>query len=312
MILNELFFKNGLIVPLDTNLTEILDKGCNSYLEQKNYGFAKFEELVKCYMNGKCSKSLIDYLCSYNEDYADKIRSLPKCVNTCLNFYCLYCSISDNNDKHVQAIYSQALMNFMVLALGNWSNLHFQNEIVELYGHLENNIREHIIAYDSNYPYDFVKKIFQDDNLLNEFIDINKLNDIKSLAALAWRVEVENYLKNLKETDPFLRVAYFLSFYFSRAPFMVPISDIVNYIEKIIPERSVTKKMSDIMQLIINNDVSYKMKISCQSSIILRRMLDDNIEEGEWINKRIGPRNFLIYLYYELLLEYKVRNDGTE
>ena len=49
-----------------------------------------------------------------------------------------------------------------------------------------------------------------------------------------------------------------------------------------------------------------------KSSIILKMINESYIYEGVFVDEKLSPAEFFVYLYYEVLLELKLKENGGE
>lgn len=305
-VLNNILMQCGLIVPLEETETDTLAKACSEYISNESFSFEDFEELADCYVMNRECKELNDFVAEYISNNGLGNYNFPKRIKCALVFYCIYLAIEEcDNDKDI-ALRSLSLQNVMIQVHGNWGNLNYQNILYKLYFKYDQYAGGEVIG-EKKYPRDFVQSMFTGSFRQGETISDDISDNIQSLALMAWDEEMSQFIKGIKETNDFLKIQLILEHYFINKPQILQRENFVELMQCIFPRGGNGQKQNieKILKNLAETDVCLVDDIRSGSSLILHEIVNarDN-EYGDYLkNFELSPKEFLVYLYHELLLE---------
>lgn len=306
-ILNNILMQSGLIIPLGEVEVEMLSKACSNFVNEESFSFPVFEDLVYCYLNKQGCKKLkasIENFMLMNEGIQ---KTYPLCVSHALVFYCIYISIEECGSHKTQAIRSLSLQNAMLQIHGKWDTLKFSDLLCSLYFKSTEYLGNLHIG-EKMYPRDFARSMFKDECRVNEDIDEEMARYIQSLVLLSWDAQMQRFIDELDEKNPFMRVVYVLEHYFLNKPQLPNKDDFKKILHMtFIGKDGKKQKIGTILSMIADREVVLVDDIKSSSSQILKET--DRIvshDDGPQIllyDFRLSPKEFFVYLYHELLLE---------
>ena len=305
-VLNNILMQCGLIVPLEETETDTLAKACSEYISNESFSFEDFEELADCYVMNRECKELNDFVAEYISNNGLGNYNFPKRIKCALVFYCIYLAIEEcDNDKDI-ALRSLSLQNVMIQVHGNWGKLNYQNILYRLYFKYDQYAEEEVIG-EKKYPRDFVQSMFTGSFRQGETISDDISDNIQSLALMAWNEEMSQFIKGIKETNDFLKIQLILEHYFINKPQIPQRENFVELMQSIFPRggNGQKQKIEKILKNLAETDVCLVDDIKSGSSLILHEIVNarDN-EYGDYLKDfELSPKEFLVYLYHELLLE---------
>lgn len=312
-ILPKILDKTDLIVPLDDNIIQNLDGYSLDFVLGEKFILNTFNSIVYSYLNNTCEESFRKYIQRRLHDDGIEIR-IPNCVFNALNFYVIYLSIKDKDDIEEELIqeYVLSLKNSLLKKINHFNTLSFQNYLVTLFGEynfsLEKDSPNSIV-----YPSNFVKKVCSQDFTVDLMTE-ESLDELKSAAYMAWQKNVGDFICNCKEENSFKKSALILDNYFATLPNIDMAVCPTTLLKRISFKSNHKREMKDILSELKDIDgLAQKEVINSTSSIILINIpeLTENIEDSTWLNEKITPREFFVYLFFELLLEYKLAQDDN-
>lgn len=307
--------KGTLIVPYDDSVIEELVEVCNSYIMEEDFSIEDFENLVQALLSNKQTGSLCKTLeVNYKDKTGNEIK-LPKCTWIPLTAFMLFISIKNSElDNELKAIYSAIVMNYMVLQKGKFSNVPFKKYIIQLYGYFDRHIEEKNEIQESD-----------DNGLLNrilgdvDFVENEGIgnDDLQSIANNAAKYRMTQLMKSDELTNIdnlFNRTYNGLVIFFEKLPWLYLDFTIQDIVQVLLPQKNnSTKKLKNILDDIRSMDNFSAPQYASNSSILLRLLDNDSEIEGtSIIEQKFTPKEFCVYLYYELMLEKKLKeyNDG--
>ena len=305
-VLNNILIQCGLIVPLEETETDTLAKACSEYISNESFSFEDFEELADCYVMNRECKELNDFVAEYISNNSLGNYNFPKRIKCALVFYCIYLAIGEcDNDKDT-ALRSLSLQNVMIQVHGNWGKLNYQNILYKLYFRYDQYAEGEVIC-EKKYPRDFVQSMFTGSFRQGETISDDISDNIQSLALMAWDEEMSQFIKGIKETNDFLKIQLILEHYFINKPQIPQRENFVELMQRIFPRggNGQKQKIEKILKNLAETDVCLVDDIKSGSSLILHEIVNarDN-EYGDYLKDfELSPKEFLVYLYHELLLE---------
>lgn len=303
-ILNKFIMESGAVIPFEEPLIDVLHASCVKYVQSESFN-EEYEELLYAYIKGghsECVDAILDYV-NENQDYED--YQLPEFAECALVFYCIYISICDVEEA--DSIYrSLALKNVVLNAKGRFNYLLFQEELVELYKYFDA-YWENSQSPDS-YPEILVQQILEK----NGNVDLTDADNdsLVTLASIAWRNKIHTIINGLTEQDPFLRAVVFVEKFFIALPTINSAIKVEDYIDLIIPKyKNRPKKLEDIIAEIKDEGISLLENVNSDTSTLLKMIEDD---DNALCDIKLTAGEFLVYLYYEMLLETKLKDNGNE
>ena len=305
-VLNNILIQCGLIVPLEETETDTLAKACSEYISNESFSFEDFEELADCYVMNRECKELNDFVAEYISNNSLGNYNFPKRIKCALVFYCIYLAIEEcDNDKDI-ALRSLSLQNVMIQVHGNWGKLNYQNILYKLYFRYDQYAEGEVIC-EKKYPRDFVQSMFTGSFRQGETISDDISDNIQSLALMAWDEEMSQFIKGIKETNDFLKIQLILEHYFINKPQIPQRENFVELMQRIFPRGGYgqKQKIEKILKNLAEADVCLVDDIKSGSSLILHEIVNarDN-EYGDYLKDfELSSKEFLVYLYHELLLE---------
>lgn len=303
-ILNKFIMESGAVIPFEEPLIDVLHASCDRYVQSESFN-EEFEELLHAYIKGEyneCINTILDYV-NENQDYED--YQLPEFAECALIFYCIYMSICDAEET--DAIYrSLALKNVIINAKGQFHYLLFQEELVELYKYFDA-YWENSPSIDS-YPEILVQQILEKNGNV-ELTDEDN-DSLVTLASIAWRNKLSTIINGLTEQDPFLRAVMFVEKFYIALPTINSAIKVEDYIDLIIPKyKNRLKKIEDIIAGIKDEGISLLENVNSDTSTLLKMIEED---DNALCDIKFTAGEFLVYLYYEMLLETKLKDNGNE
>ena len=70
------------------------------------------------------------------------------------------------------------------------------------------------------------------------------------------------------------------------------------------------KSLKEIIQIIKDGNFTFGKDIQSESSIILKLIAEEGFSDEDFLNEKFTPQEFFVYLYYELLLESILNENG--
>lgn len=194
----------------------------------------------------------------------------------------------------------------MIQVHGNWEKLNYQDVLYKLYFKY-NQYAEGEVIGEKKYPRDFVQSMFIDSFRQGETISEDMSDKIQSLALMAWDAEMSQFIKELKETNDFLKIQLILEHYFINKPQIPQKEDFIELMQRIFPRggNGQRQKIEKILKNLAETDVCLVDEIKSDSSLLLHEIENarDN-EYGDYLKDfELSPKEFFVYLYHELLLE---------
>ena len=309
-ILNEC----GLVCPYDDELVCQLDDVCHKFVESVDLKESEFADWVKCYCKGDYSIKIRTFVEKMAHDNEFRTSGFPNCVWSALTFYVIYISIDNNNDDEQKIILSCSLQNQLLFYKGHWDSLNFQDYLVKLYYDFCDYLDEYEQGY-GDVDKDFVAVIF-DETITSLDVDDETLTKLKVMGKYTWLYKLEHFWDNIEfsgERNAYLKVLYFLDYCYKEIPSIYICVSLKKMLELSGVLKSVAKKslrgiISDILAL--GKDF-FDVPIS-KSSIILKMINESYIYEEVFVDEKLSPAEFFVYLYYEVLLELKLKENGGE
>lgn len=302
--LNKFIMESGAVIPFEEPLIDVLHTSCDRYIQSESFN-EEFEALLYAYIKGEqsdCVYTILDYV-HENQDYNE--YTLPEFAECAVVFYCIYLSI--RNSGETDAIYrSLALKNVIINAKGHFHYLLFQQELVELYKNFDA-YWESNLSPDS-YPETLVQQILERNGNV-ELTDEDN-DSLVALATIAWMNKINEIINGLTEQDPFLRAVLFVEKFFIALPTINSAIKVEDYIDMIIPKyKNRSKKIEDIIAGIKDEGISLLEDVKSDTSTLLKMIEED---DNALCYIKLTAGEFLVYLYYEMLLETKLKDNGNE
>lgn len=309
-ILNEC----GLVCPYDDKLVCQLEEICHDFVVSVDLKESEFADWVQCYSRGNYSSKVRTFVEKMAHDREIGTADFPDCVWNALTFYVIYISIRNNDDDEQKAILSCSLQNQLLFNKGHWDSLNFQDYLVNLYY----DFCAYLDEYEQGFgevDMDFVAEIF-DETTTSIDVDEEILTKLKVMGKYIWLYKLEHVWDNIafsSERNAFLKVLYFLDYCYKEIPSIYIYVSLKKMLELSGVLKSVAKKslrgiISDILAL--EKDF-FDVPIS-KSSIILNMINESHIYEEVFVDEKLSPAEFFVYLYYEVLLELKLKENGGE
>lgn len=309
-ILNEC----GLVCPYDDELVCQLEEICHDFVESVDLKESEFADWVQCYCRGNYSSKVRTFVEKMAHDREISTADFPDCVWNALTFYVIYISIGNNDDDEQKAILSCSLQNQLLFYKGHWDSLIFQDYLVKLYY----DFCDYLDKYKQGFgdvDMDFVAEIF-DETITSSDVDDETLTKLKVMGKYTWLYKLEHFWDNKEfsgERNAFLKVLYFLDYCYKEIPSIYICVSLKKMLElsgafKSVANKSLRGIISDILAL--EKDF-FDVPIS-KSSIILKMINESYIYEEVFVDEKLSPAEFFVYLYYEVLLELKLKENGGE
>lgn len=308
-ILNNILLQSGLIIPLDTDEIELLARACSNFIKSESFSFSTFESLLIYYIKGKEWPKLKKFIENYISESSERKSTYPTRVNHALVFFCIYLAIAECQNRKEQAIRSLALQNIMLAVHGKWETLRYSDILCTLYFKSTEYLGNLSIG-EKKYPCEFARSMFKEYYRVNEDIDDEMSESIQSLVLMAFDAEMEQFISTLNEKDPFMRVVSILEHYFLNMPQLPTLNDFKRLMSiTFIDKEGKGQKMSNILGNIADRGIVLSEEVISESSLILMGV--NSLLNGgntDSLNKiRLKPKEFFVYLYHELLLEYLLK-----
>lgn len=311
-ILSEILNECGLICPYEEVLIVQLSDACKSFLESVEVDESVFSDWVECYRKGDFSVDIKTFVEKYAQEKGWVISEFPNCVWKALTFYVVYIAIDDTDDKEQKSIFSCSLQNQLLACKGHWDTLNFQNHLVKLYG----NFRDYLNSFEQgvgDVDMSFISDIF-DGSIDSLNLEGENLSKLENMGKFTWFYKLDHFWDDKEfssERNAFLKVFYFLNFWGRECPSIyihMDLKDILRWsgISNSKAKKSLRQIVGDYKSLgqnLIGAPIS-------KSSIILRLVNDSLDEDGAFLDEKLTATEFFVYLYYEVLLELKLRENG--
>lgn len=314
MMLDEIINECGLVCPYDDSIINQLDDMCTGFVNQKEIDEPFFSDLVECYLNNSYCSDIKFFIEENAEDYSLELSEFPNCVWHALTFYVICIAILRNNNEDLKAIFSCSLQNQLLLCLGHWNTLKFQSILVELYS----DIRDYLDEYspeDNDNLKGFMSDIFNGNTTSLE-VEGEIQAQLKMMGKCTWFYKLEHFWENREFQgikNPFLKVLYFLGYWYEQNPCIYIHFDLKKMLELVGVSSSKAKKsLREIIEgLSVNGSTLFDDPRS-KSSIIIKMITETSPINKEFIDVKLSPSEFFVYLYYEVLLELKLKEYGGE
>lgn len=308
-ILNNILLQSGLIIPLDADEIKLLVRACSNFVNNESFSLSTFESLLIYYIKGKEWPKLNSFIENYMSENDERKTVYPTRINHALDFFCIYLAIAECQNRKEQAIRSLALQNMILAVHGKWRNLKYSEILCTLYFKSTEYLGDLSIG-EKDYPCDFARSMFQEDYRVNEDIDDEMSENIQSLVLMAFDAEMEQFISTLEEKDPFMRVVSILEHYFLSMPQLPTLSDFKRLMAiTFIGKEGKGQKMNTILRKIADSGIVLFEEVISESSLILtgvNKLITG--ENTDYLNTiRLKPKEFFVYLYHELLLEYLLK-----
>lgn len=308
-IIYELLKETDLIVPLDDELVTELVNYCYEFIGNEDFNLNKFNQLVNSYLDDSCDANLKQYIKGrLKEDKNDSV--VPDCVFNALNFYSICISINDEDyDEETISEFSLSLKNSMIKRVNNYDSLKFQSYLYRFYekDNLSKGNEKHL-----QFPTCFIKRICSPTFKIED-LEEKEIKDLKSTAYLAWMENVKNIIDRCTESDPFKKTFKVLDIYFKELPRIEMAFDVRSLIARMKFRNNRRKSIYDIITTIRNsvNDAEMPETYDSTSSHLYNLIWDiEKLDkDAKWQKQPLTPRDFFIYYYFELLLEFKLAQD---
>lgn len=314
--LNNLLIRGGLISPYDEERTSHLLEACCHYVKQEEFDEIYFSNLVVAYIEGSYDKDLQDAILNFIRENYDEDLNIPSCVWQTLTFFTLYLALNENDDAEIQAIYSCVLQNRLIECKGRWGTLRFQKELIELYYYMDRYIKN---QYDINDRDSTVvlKQIYSENGFQGQTISAVTASALKSIGRKAWEYQMNDFLHSAEvkeKKDPYIRVVTVLEYLFINKPwFYMPVNLKYLFAETFSHTNTKASPLRIILKSIIEAGIVLVEEVKSNSSIILQILENGEIpQKGSYLDEMFTPYEFMVYLYYELLLEAKLKVYGTK
>lgn len=313
MELIELIDECGLICPYEDDVVTHLANACNNYLESLDLDESQFCTWALCYIKGTYSEGIRNSVESYLQDQDLEEMYFPECVWNALTFYCIYNAIVENRLEKQKAIFSCSLQNLLLSCKGHWNMLNYQKYLLELYGKFD----QYLVANEvgkGDVSEDFVSSLY-DDTFEFDDSDEENLENLQVMGKYTWLYKLEHYREFMNHGDGkniFLRVIYFLDYWYKENPSLYINMHVKKLMEIVGAQKSNARKsLKEIVSLIPATDDEVFDEPTSKSSLIVKMVNDRKIVGAFWVDEKMTCQEFFVYLYYELLLELKLKeNDG--
>ena len=313
-VLSEILNECGLVCPYDAEIVCQLEEICHDFVESVDLKESEFADWVKYYLRGGYSGKVRIYVEKMAHDREFSTFDFPDCVWNALTFYVIYISIDNNEDEEQKVILSCSLQNQLLTCIGHWDSLNFQDYLVKLYYDFCDYLDENELG-SGDVDMDFIAEIF-DETTTSLDVDEGTITKLKVMGKYTWLYKLEHFWDNKEfsgERNAFLKVLYFLDYCYKEIPSIYICVSLKKMLELSGVLKSVAKKslrgiISDILAL--EKDF-FDVPIS-KSSIILNMINKSYIYEEVFVDEKLSPAEFFVYLYYEVLLELKLKENGGE
>lgn len=314
--LNNLLIRGGLIFPYNEELTNHLVEACRDYVSQEDFDEIHYSNLVVAYIEGDYAKDLqravLDFfLKNYNDNSV-----MPSCVWQTLTFFALYLALKENEDVEKKAIYSCSLQNQLIKCKGQWDKLRFQRELISLYYYMDDYMKNKCDINDVHST-NVLKQIYSENGLLHLTISETIASALKSIGQNAWEYQLNTFLQSdkvKKNEDAYIRVVIVLEYLFINKPWLyLPVDLKYLYAEVFSYPTTQISKLRVVLESIMDEGIVLAEDVKSNSSVILQ-ILKSGVfpQEYSYLDEEFTPYEFMVYLYYELLLEAKLKVYGTE
>lgn len=275
---------------------------------------SEFADWVKCYCKGDYSIKIRTFVEKMAHDNEFRTSGFPNCVWNALTFYVIYISIGNNDDDEQKAILSCSLQNQLLFYKGHWDSLNFQDYLVKLYYDFSDYLDEYEQGY-GDVDKDFVAEIF-DETITSSDVDDETLTKLKVMGKYTWLYKLEHFRDNIEfsgERNAYLKVLYFLNYCYKEIPSIYIYVSLKKMLElsgvlKSVAIKSLRGIISDILAL----EKDFFDTPLSKSSIILKMINESYIYDAAFLEEKLSPAEFFVYLYYEVLLELKLKENGRE
>lgn len=306
-----------LIVPYDDSMIEDLVLVCQEYASKDNLSNEDFEDLVYALLINKQSSSLCQILeKNYKDKTSDEIK-LPKCTWRALTVFILFIAIrnSESSDE-TKAIYSAILMNYIILRKGSFNTIPFKNYLGQLYGHFDNYWATCGEINESEESGLLNSILANPDFLEDEGISEDHQVELQNIANDAAKFRINKLMQSpelMGIKNPFIRAYHGLMIFFEKLTWLYLNYTIKDLLTILLPQQNYkTKKLKDILHDIRSMESYTEPGFLSNSSILLRLLNEDpELNDILILDEEFSPKEFCVYLYYELILE-KMLNDYND
>lgn len=293
-----LILKGASAIPYSEELISILMTACNSYKGEND--FVRIDELIVTFVTGNIPVTFKDYIrtAMKEEDFYEEPTDE---VFVRLAQYVVLNTIFNNENKLNRAIYASKMMNYMLVAKALKHYIPNTEYIQKAYNY-------HISKYlcDTDMLTEEAKSVLRSTVPYANFplqISENDANDLRLAFKEATLYRIERLLTSdliQKIDNPFTRIYVGLSKMFENLPYLFYNLDVKRIVGLLDKDEKKRKKLSNIIDDILNSDYKFDQDYS-ETSVILS-MINGKKQEvaGDLM---LSQKEFAIYLYYELLIE---------
>ena len=312
IMLGEIINECGLVCPYDDRIINQLDKMCTSFVNEREMDELEFSNLVECYLNNSFSSDIKSFIEDNADEYELNLSGFPNCVWHALTFYVMCIAILRNEDEEQKAIFSCSLQNHLLLCLGRWNTLNFQSQLVRLYSNICDYLDEYSPEDNDNYK-DLVTEIFNG-TITSLEVEGETLEQLETMGMYAWFYQLEHFWENyksLKVKNSFLKALYFLNYWCKSNPCIYIHFDLKKMLELAgVSDSKAKKSLREIITGLTETEKSLFYSPKSKSSIIIKMIKELTIIDKDFIDVKLSPSEFFVYLYYEVLLELKLMENG--
>lgn len=300
--------KGCLIIPYEENIVDKLSEVCKLYAQNhsSNNDVAKLAlSIFTRQWNGKFKEELE---CLYTEQFSAKFH-LPQCAMKAFATHVIELILAEDEDRELNSL---ALINCMIVLNQHFEQFPYPHVFAKYMTIFDEYFLEHG-KLDNSDDTEALNELFnmEDDELekVNADVVAKYSSSVHSLARDAWYYRTYQYLTSNEVTG--LENAYMQAYivlkqvvksipwYFINQQFLQMIGSFLTKQEE---------KSETISNIVVNlkSGVSDNIENIHDSSILLRLLSgDETFCNLSFIDTSLTPKEFAVYLYYELMLEKK-------
>lgn len=302
--------KGCLIIPYDKEIVSKFSEVCKLYVQSHNSDNDIAEMALFVFTkqrNDKFKKELEDM---YMEQFSIEFN-LPQCTLKAFATHIIELILSEENNIGINSL---ALINCMVVLNQNFKQVPYPKVFSKYMNVFDKYFIEHGILDTTTDDIEILNNIFKMENDELKEVSINDINEylpsIHSLARDAWYYRIQQYLLSNDVLDikcihqriyvALIHIVESMPWYFINQQFH-------QMLKLLLPEQEEPVMISEIANIIKNN-INNNTNPNHNSSILLRLLQnDEELLRLPFVRTYLTPKEFAIYLYFELMLEKKFK-----
>ena len=291
-----------LVVPFDVEETELLEKVCETYVDDEDFSDDSVADLAIVVLTHTPNEHVKKKLAELYEELRNESLSMAKPVCEALAAYTLY-KATDNGD----IANNLAMLNCMVLMNKRWEHTPFPDLFAACIEKSQKEV-DNMCRLESVDDAVFLTKLYGNNNELEETaLDSELLKILKQLARDAWYHRTHDYINSeeLKKFNTYIKAYVALEHIVSSMPWDFLNERVITQIKELVPNTKAKAMTIEAIAEMLRPYYDKKKEPSSHSSLLLHVIADKEHRAMTWpfMKTKLTVREFAVYLYYELILE---------